>query len=167
MQHIRHCERNRSNPSRSKRIGGLLHGACHRARIRATRWLAMTVDTPSRSRRMVLREVLLFVPPSSIRGRGEAGRPMRPIAACANGNVVRTRVSQVTPESPGTPRAVVYSLYALSPAIRPGFVTVACGNASRKLDASLEASGPHDFAIRFTRRSLSAHPRPPQPAPRP
>jgi len=25
---------------------GLLHGACHRARIRATRWLAMTVSNP-------------------------------------------------------------------------------------------------------------------------
>ncbi len=32
----------RSNPCLSERIDGLLRGACHRARIRATRWLAMT-----------------------------------------------------------------------------------------------------------------------------
>ena len=38
---------------------------------------------------------------------------MRPIAACAMVVVERTRVSQVTPESPGTPRAVVYGLYEL------------------------------------------------------
>src|SRR5260221_4135350 len=44
-------------------------------------------------------------------GAGNAGRPMRPIAACAMVVVERTRVSQVTPESPGTPRAMVYGLY--------------------------------------------------------
>jgi hypothetical protein len=43
-------------------------------------------------------------------GAGNAGRPMRPIAACAMVVVERTRVSQVTPESPGIPRAMVYGL---------------------------------------------------------
>jgi hypothetical protein len=33
----------RRNPFLSLRFDGLLRGACHRARIRATRWLAMTV----------------------------------------------------------------------------------------------------------------------------
>src|SRR5260370_30254678 len=33
----------RSNPSLRKPRHGLLRGACHRARIRATRWLAMTL----------------------------------------------------------------------------------------------------------------------------
>jgi hypothetical protein len=37
-------------------------------------------------------------PPSPIRGRADAGRPVRPIAACAEVVVERTRVSQVTPE---------------------------------------------------------------------
>jgi len=32
--------------------------------------------------------------------------------------VERTRVSQVTPESPGIPRAMVYGLYVLSPVSR-------------------------------------------------
>jgi hypothetical protein len=38
--------------------------------------------------------------------------------------------------------------------------------ASQELDASIGASGPHDFAVRFTRRSSRAYPRPPHPAPR-
>ena len=34
----------RSNPCRGVGRDGLLRGACHRARVRATRWLAMTAD---------------------------------------------------------------------------------------------------------------------------
>jgi hypothetical protein len=52
---------------------------------------------------------------------GNAGRPMRPIAACAMSVVERTRVSQVTPESPGIPRAMVLRLISCSPR-RPGFL---------------------------------------------
>ena len=38
-----------SNPFLRRRRSGLLRGACHRARIRATRWLAMTIlDTRAR-----------------------------------------------------------------------------------------------------------------------
>src|SRR3979411_1627017 len=56
--------------------------------------------------------------PSKKGGAGNAGRPMRPIAACAMSVVERTRVSQVTPESPGTPRAMVYGLYRALPGDR-------------------------------------------------
>src|SRR5258708_23822908 len=38
----RHCERSEAIHSSFTRRHGLLRGACHRARIRATRWLAMT-----------------------------------------------------------------------------------------------------------------------------
>jgi hypothetical protein len=101
-------------------------------------------------------------------GAGNAGRPMRPIAACATIVVERTRVSQVTPESPGTPRAMVYGLYRALPG-EPGFLATVTPEklASQELDASVGASGPHDFAVRIKRRSSSAHPRPPHPAPRP
>ena len=51
-------------------------------------------------------------------GAGNAGRPMRPIAACAMKVVERTRVSQVTPESPGIPRAMVYGLFRALPGDR-------------------------------------------------
>jgi hypothetical protein len=83
-------------------------------------------------------------------GAGNAGRPMRPIAACAMIVVERTRVSQVTPESPGTPRAMVYGLYRALPG-EPGFLaTVTCGKLFRTLDTSVGVSGPHVFAVRFS-----------------
>ena len=71
---------------------------------------------------------------------------MRPIAACAMVVVERTRVSQVTPESPGIPRAMVYGLYVPSPAI--GFLATVTRGTDRRLDTSTEMSGPHDFAVR-------------------
>jgi hypothetical protein len=43
----RHCERSEAIHSFFARQDGLLRGACHRARIRATRWLAMTAATHS------------------------------------------------------------------------------------------------------------------------
>jgi len=42
----RHCERSEAIHSFFARQDGLLRGACHRARIRATRWLAMTTHSP-------------------------------------------------------------------------------------------------------------------------
>jgi len=39
-------------------------------------------------------------------------------------------------------------------------------NYFRRFDASVEASGPHDFAVRFTRCSSAAHQRPSHPVPR-
>jgi hypothetical protein len=49
------------------------------------------------------------------------------------------------------------------------FVTIARVMRSiiADLNASIGASGPHDFAVRFTRCSSIAPPRPPHPAPRP
>src|SRR5436190_8154945 len=38
-------------------------------------------------------------------------------------------------------------------------------NYFRKLDASVEASGPHDFAVRITQRSSALPSRPPHPVP--
>jgi hypothetical protein len=40
-------------------------------------------------------------------------------------------------------------------------------DTSRQLDASVETSEPHDFAVRLTRRSTAAHQRPLHPVPRP
>src|ERR1700737_607580 len=79
---------------------------------------------------------------------------MRPIAACAMSGVERTRVSQVTPESPGIPRAMVLRLISCSPR-RPGFLaTVAGGIASTDLtpasgrqDHTSSPSAPAPFVI--------------------
>src|ERR1700692_1749646 len=71
----------------------------------------------------------LLVPPSHFRGRRECRAPDAPAAVCADVVVESTRVSQVTPESPGIPRAMVYGLYVISPVI--GFLaTVAGGNSA-------------------------------------
>src|SRR5258708_21421267 len=70
-------------------------------------------------------------------------------------------VTTVTPESPGIPRAMALRLISCPPR-RSGFLaTVASGLKAhrarlgrlclRRLDASVEASGQHDFAVRSTR----------------
>ena len=69
---------------------------------------------------------------------------------------VSTRVSQVTPESPGIPRAMVLRLITL-PGDRAFLPPSSAGTASRELDASVGASGPHAFAVRLTRHSSKAH----------
>jgi hypothetical protein len=100
-------------------------------------------------------------------GAGNAGRPMRPIAACAGVVVERTRVSQVTPESPGIPYAMVLTAYVvLSPAIGLSCHRRPCGKMvlqdpvgpatpPQRLDAGVEASGPHDLAVRCSIVRLS------------
>src|ERR1700680_1433597 len=76
---------------------------------------------------------------------------MRPIAACAMMVVERTRVSQVTPESPGIPRAMVYGLFRALPGDRaflsPSSADIYSANltpASRRQDhtSSPSASAP-------------------------
>ena len=83
-----------------------------------------------------------------------------PGARCARRRVCRssgrehTR-SQVTPESPGIPRAMVYGLYVLSPVI--GLLTPSLAKKLRQLDACVEASGPRDFAVRSSIIRPHAH----------
>jgi len=95
----------RSNPSFFLRRYGLLRGACHRARIRATRWLAMTANRNSRrtftpSRRNAP-EPLINLPPKE--GVGNAGCPLHPRPRVHLVVVERTRVTTSTPESPDVP----------------------------------------------------------------
>jgi hypothetical protein len=75
-------------------------------------------------------------------------------------------VTTVTPKTPGIPYAMVLTVsFGLSPVI--GLV---CHrrqrNCFRQLDASVEASGPHDFAVREARTFVfRAASRPPHPVP--
>jgi hypothetical protein len=50
------------------------------------------------------------LPPSPIKGRGECRAPDAPAVSCAMSVVDAHTSIQVTPESPGTPRAMVYGL---------------------------------------------------------
>src|SRR6202045_129334 len=77
-----------------------------------------STNTTSRSRGLICPRFARDFLTLHSEGAGNTGRPMRPIAACAMSVVERTRVSQVTPESPGTPRAMVYGLFRALPGDR-------------------------------------------------
>src|SRR5476649_1641485 len=127
-------------------------------------------------------------------GRGECRVPAAPAVSCAIVVIERTRVTTSTPESPGIPARNGFNAYVvLSPVtglfchrrLRIKFCLSPVGPTQlRELDASVGASGPHDFAVRnnISRqracdrsqapkepalRSIarSTLPRPPQPTP--
>jgi hypothetical protein len=85
----------------------------------------------------------------SVRGREEAGRPMRPIAACA-GVVGRThtRSSGHTGNHPALPAQWFTAYSVLSPATGL-FCHRHLARLLARLDASVGASGPHVFAVRL------------------
>jgi hypothetical protein len=58
-------------------------------------------------------------------------------------------VTTVTPETPGIPRTMVYSLLRALPGEPGFFATVISGIPSTDLDTSVGVSGPHDFAVRL------------------
>ena len=98
-----------------------------------------------------------------------------PGARCARSLVcdIKTKhtsiVTTVTPETPGIPRAMVLTVsFVLSPVTGLFCHRRRRKVVFRKLDTSVGAPGPHDFAVRLTRRSsLKRHQRPPHPVPRP
>ena len=106
----------------------------------------------------------LNLPPR--RGRGECRVHDAPVAA--RGVVVNTRVSpHGYPGSPGIParngfngflRALLGDRACLSPSPARRVRPVRADTTIRKLDASVEASGPHDFAVRKPARSSVAPP---------
>ena len=115
---IRHSPRPLSGGRFLARLGcsaprdGLLRGACHRARIRATRWLAMTLlwfwirlhpRDAMRPRRC------FYLPPKE--GVGNAGCPLHPRSRVHLVAVERTRVTTSTPESPGIPARNGFTTY--------------------------------------------------------
>jgi hypothetical protein len=76
----RHCERSEAIHRATRKNGLLGRGACHRARIRATRWLlAMTASHNFAISRPDMPEVCWKFPqPSQSEGAGNAGRSMHP-----------------------------------------------------------------------------------------
>jgi len=97
----------------------------------------------------------------------------RPGARCTRGLACKSRVENAH-EHTGSAEAVRPSLrngvtaYIVLSPVRPGLlVTVIPGKRDlpKDLTPAIGASGPHDFAVRFTRRSSKAHPRPSLPAP--
>ncbi len=91
-------------------------------------------------------------------GVGNAGCPLHPRPRVHFVLVERTRVTTSTPERPAFPHAMVLTAYVvLSPVtglichrrLRIRFCLSPVGPTQlRELDASVGASGPHDFAVR-------------------
>ena len=141
-----------------RKKAGLLRGACHRAVLRADP-LARN-DGGTHLRGLAARFARGFsgsFRPLQSEGAGNAGRPMRPIAARAMVVVERTRVSQVTPaKHPAFPAQWFYGLLRALPGDRAFLSPSSAKTCFRELDASVEASGPHDFAVRIQRCSSKA-----------
>ena len=75
-------------------------------------------------------------------------------------------VTTVTPDTPGIPYAMVLTVcFVISPVIGL-YCHRRQRNYFRQLDAGVEASGPHDFAVRFRTFRQARYQRPPHPAPR-
>jgi hypothetical protein len=76
---------------------------------------------------------------------------------------------QVTTGSPGTPglpcAMVLTAYFVLSPATGLFCHRRSRGLPPQELDASVGASGPHDFAVRVSAARLAPPKRPPHPAP--
>ena len=103
----------------------------------------------SRSRRGFSREVLSFRSrPPRKEGAGKAGCALHPRSRVQNCAKKRTRAYRFSGSSPAFPAQWFYGLCRALPGDRaflsPSFAKI----ASRKLDAGVEASGPHDFAVR-------------------
>src|SRR6204780_2116544 len=94
------------------------------------------------------REVFTYSRPLRIEGAGNAGRPMRPIAACAHGSKKCTRVSRSHRNHPAFPTQWFTDYIVLSPVLR-AFRPPSPRGYSTKLDTSVGGSGPHVFSVRF------------------
>jgi hypothetical protein len=152
----------RSNPGPQARAGLLRRGACHRARVRATRWLlAMTTKHTSAFSRHPSPEFCKFIrAPISQRAQRDPQERARgrPGARCTRGlmcnNKQQTHMSkQVQRRHSGLPCAMVYGLSSCSPR-RDHSLLVTVAPRKRELPENLThlpsgASGPHDFTVRI------------------
>src|SRR6266566_5027793 len=98
-----------------------------------------------------------YLPPEE--GVGNAGCPLHPRSRVHLVAVERTRVTTSTPESPGIParngfNGFLRALLGDRALLPPSFANLHCictrlgRHNIRELDASVGASGPHDFAVR-------------------
>ena len=100
------------------------------------------------------------------RAQGRPGARCTRGLVCIDAQEMRTRAYRFSGNTPAFPAQWLYDLYVLS--LVTGLV---ChhrsreASASQELDASVGASGPHDFAVRIGAARLATQTRPPRPAP--
>src|ERR1700676_1814428 len=88
-----------------------------------------------------------FGPEKNERAQGMPGGQCTRSLVCEN-KQTHELVTTVTPGQPGIPYTMVLRLTSCSPRRSGLFVTVAGGYLFRQLDAGVEASEPHDLAVR-------------------
>jgi hypothetical protein len=108
---------------------------------------------------------LQIVSPAKERGRRESRMRAAPAVSCANMHKNTHTSIQVQRRTSGLPCAVVLRLITRSPR-RPALLPPSLRKYSAKLDASIGASGPHDFAVRISHARQSQHLRPSHPTAR-
>jgi hypothetical protein len=128
--------------------------------------LAMTANGHSSAiSRRNAPELYTNLPPKE--GVGNAGCPVHPQPRVRMVVINAHEYSQrVHRNRPAFPHAMVLTASFELSLVTGSFATIARGIVFHELDASVGASGPHDFAVRV-RATSKAHPRPPHPASRP
>jgi hypothetical protein len=126
--------------------------------IRGTHSSSSPQDATSRPRGAMRPSRCIYLSPRKTKGVGNAGCPLHPRSRVHLVVVKRTRVTTSTPESPGIParngfngflRALPGDRALLPPSSADMFCLSPVGPTQlRELDASVGASGPHDFAVR-------------------
>src|ERR1700682_5301067 len=119
----------------------------------------------SRSRRVFRARYSFISRPLQSEGAGNAGRPMRPIAACAMSVIELHALVRSHRNHPAFPTQWFTAyLYRALPGERL-FCHRRLARLLARLDTSTAMSGPHDFAVRIRRFRQRRHPRPPHPRP--
>jgi hypothetical protein len=133
-------------------------------------------DTCARSRDTIRSELFKFVVPLSDRGRRESRAltaPVDPVRWSTRASRVPKHAGKAyrySRDIPAFPTQWLYGFLRALPGERRFFVTVAKPAQADRIDATVAAPGPHDFAVRcsdFARQTNCLTPqRPSQPAPR-
>jgi len=151
---IRHCERSEAIPRAARKNAGLFRCA------RNDDLLNMHIIPATR----FARGLAVSSRPLRKEGAGKAGCALHPRSRVQYKQEVRTRAYRAAESIRHSLRNGFTAYSALSPVI--GFLATVIGGLTHRLDASTEASGPHVFAVRFSRARHSQQPRPSQPVPR-
>jgi hypothetical protein len=103
--------------------------------------------------------------PLKSEGAGNAGRPPRPQPCVRNKKAHKHSHHGHTGNTRHSPRNGFTAYSALSSGTGLSCPRRLARIAPTRLDASVGASGPHDFAVRSSAARLASLPRPPHPAP--
>jgi len=106
-----------------------------------------------------------FPYPLDQRAQGIPGARCTRGLVCNSARKKRTRAYRFSGGNPAFPAQWFYGLFRTLPGDRAFLPPSPAKVAFRELDASVGASGPHDFAVRIGRSRLQHHQRPPHPVP--